>query len=60
MTTELVRDPAHWRARAKEARDVAVLIADPESRRRMFGIADEYEKLAERAVIRAKGPPQSK
>ena len=60
MTTPLLRDPAHWRARAKEARDVADQIADPESRRRMITIAEEYERLAERAETRAKLSPQSK
>jgi hypothetical protein len=55
-----VRDPKHWRSRAKEARDLAEKIADHESKLRMLGIADEYEKLAERAEMRAKTPPQSK
>jgi hypothetical protein len=55
----LVRDPDHWRDRAKEARELAQKIADPESQKRMLGIADEYEKLAKRAEIRAKKPPKS-
>jgi hypothetical protein len=45
----IVRDAAHWRVRAKEARALALKIADPESKMRMLGIADEYEKLAQRA-----------
>jgi hypothetical protein len=55
----IVHDPNHWRTRAKESRDLADQIADPESRRRMLGIAEEYEKLAERAEIRQKLPPQT-
>ena len=47
----IVRDPNHWRERAKEARALALKIADPESRTRMFGIADEYEKLAQRGRL---------
>ncbi len=47
--TSAVRDPEHWRSRAKEARALAELIIDPESKRGMFTIADEYEKIAKRA-----------
>jgi hypothetical protein len=43
------RDPKHWRARAAEARALAEQFADPESKRLMLWIVDEYEILAERA-----------
>jgi hypothetical protein len=43
------RDPMHWRARAAEARALAEQFADPESKRLMLWIVDEYEILAERA-----------
>ena len=56
----IYRNPQHWRLRAAEARATAEKIADPESKRMMLEIANEYEKLAERAEIRAKLPPQSK
>jgi hypothetical protein len=56
----LLRDPQHWRDRANESRALADKMADPESKRMMLGIAEEYEKLAQRAEIRAKLPPQSK
>jgi hypothetical protein len=46
--------PKHWRGRAATARAVAGQLAHPESKRRMFVIAEEYEKLAKRIVIRAK------
>jgi len=41
------RDPKHWRARAAEARALAGQFADPESKRLMLWIVDEYEILAE-------------
>jgi hypothetical protein len=47
--TSAVRDPEHWRSRAKEARALAELIIDPESKRGMLTIADEYEKIAKRS-----------
>jgi hypothetical protein len=56
----LLRDPNHWRSRAQEARDLAEKIADHESKLRMLHIADEYDKLAKRAEMRVKTPPQSK
>jgi hypothetical protein len=40
-------DPEYWRSRAKEARAVAVQMVV------MLGIAQDYEKLAERAEQRA-------
>jgi hypothetical protein len=43
------RDPKHWRARAAEARALVEQFADPESKRLMLWIVDEYEILAERA-----------
>jgi hypothetical protein len=43
------RDPKHWRARAAEARALVEQFADPESKRLMLWIIDEYEILAERA-----------
>jgi plasmid stability protein len=56
----IYRDAQHWRSRAAEARAVADKIADPESKRLMLEIANDYEKLAVRAEIRTKSPPQSK
>ncbi len=41
-----------WRALAEEARQQAQLLTDPDARRMMLGIADGYERLAERAKIR--------
>jgi hypothetical protein len=44
----LFRDPKHWRARAAETRATGEQFADPESKRLILWIADEYEILAER------------
>jgi hypothetical protein len=41
-------DPQHWRDRGKEARAKADQMRDRRSKRRMLGIADFYERLAER------------
>jgi hypothetical protein len=48
-----VNDPQHWLDRAKEARALAEAIVDLEAKRMMLGIADNYERLAQRAEERA-------
>jgi hypothetical protein len=52
--TLLLDDPQHWRRRAEEARTVAEQLADPEAKRTMARIAADYERLAERAELRAR------
>ena len=58
VATIPINDPKHWRERAEEARTVADEITDPDSKRKMLRIADDYEKLAGRAEKRlaAKNP----
>jgi hypothetical protein len=46
-------DPDHWRQRAEEARVQAEQMSDEQTRQTMLKIADDYEKLAVRAAIRA-------
>jgi len=50
--THTLDDPKHWRDRAEEVRTLAEQMSDPETRRIMRGIADDYEKLAKRAEQR--------
>jgi hypothetical protein len=50
-----LNDPAHWFDRAKEARALADQMADPEAKRRMLVVADDYMRLAKRAEARAAG-----
>ena len=45
-------DPSHWRERAQEARVHADRMTDPEAKRMMLEIAEDYEKLARRAQER--------
>ena len=54
MPARSINDPQHWLDRAKEARAaLAETIADLEAKRMMLGIADDYERLAQRAEERA-------
>ena len=47
-----INDPKHWRDRAEEARAVAEEMTDPDSKRKMLRITDDYEELARRAEKR--------
>jgi hypothetical protein len=58
MPASFINDPAHWRQRAEEARSVAEQMNEPQSKEAMLRIAQDYERLAERAAERAKGSTQ--
>jgi hypothetical protein len=45
----------HWRRRAEEVRTLADELTDPESKRNMLKIAEDYETLAIRAEQRLHG-----
>jgi hypothetical protein len=61
MPEHPINDPEHWLKRAKEARALAEQMGDPEGKRMMRRVADDYERLAQRAQERAAGRlPQSK
>ena len=60
MPASIANDPKHWRMRAKEARALADKMSDQLSKEMMLGIAEDYDRLAERAEERAKRSPQSK
>jgi hypothetical protein len=51
----LLDDAEHWLSRAEETRTIAEIMTDAEARRIMFGIAEGYDRLAERAVERTGG-----
>jgi predicted Rossmann-fold nucleotide-binding protein len=53
-----INDPKYWRGRAKEARTVANEMTDPDAKRRMLRIVDDYEELARRAERRLKQQQQ--
>ena len=44
---ELVKDPKHWRARAREMRSIAAQVTDPRIKAATSGAADAYENLAQ-------------
>ena len=60
MPASIANDPKHWRMRAEEARALADKMSDQLSKEMMLGIAEDYDRLAERAEERAKRSPQSK
>ena len=57
MPSSFANDPKHWRARADEARKLADDMNDPQSKEMMLGIAEDYDRLAERAEKRSQGLP---
>ena|SRR5262245_60667793 len=48
-----INDPEHWRERAEGARKFAEQMTDDAAKQAMLRIAEDYEKLAERAAARA-------
>lgn len=51
-------DPDHWRQRAREMRALAEQMNNETSREIMLRIAEDYEKLAHRALQRSDSPPK--
>jgi DNA-binding ferritin-like protein len=52
MPASFINEPQHWRNRAEEARKLADEMNDETSRQMMLQIAEDYERLAERAAQR--------
>jgi hypothetical protein len=47
-------DAEYWRSRAEEVRTKAEVMHDPIARKMMFGIAESYDRLAQRAERQAR------
>ena len=60
MPRRFVDDPKHWYDRAAAMRALADKVNDIEAKAIMLKLADEYDRLAERAETRTSGPPRSK
>jgi len=56
ISHSILDNPEHWQERAEEARSIAEQLSDPESRRMMLRIAEDYERLATHASRRKKAP----
>jgi hypothetical protein len=56
VSVSILDDPKHWQERAEEARSIAEQLPDPESRRMLIRIADDYERFAADARRRMMGP----
>ena len=54
MPASFINDPEHWRHRAEEMRTLADDMKDEISKQMMLRIAQDYERLAQRAEERAK------
>ena len=59
MPSSYINDPKHWRERAEETRVLADHMNDDASKQMMLRIAADYERLAQRAELRVKSPPQA-
>lgn len=57
MGSNQLRDERHWRDRAAQMRALALTMADPEARALMEDLANDYDKLADKA---AKGDGNTK
>ena len=49
MSTNSLYNPKHWRKRADATRIKAAALADERSRQKLLRVAEEYERLAQRA-----------
>jgi hypothetical protein len=52
-------DPAHWKKRADEIRQLAETLSDAKAREAFLKLAADYDKLAQRAGNRSQAPKSS-
>jgi hypothetical protein len=52
MPKDFINDPAHWRNRAAETRELAKRVADDEARKRLSNLATEFDRIALRVEDR--------
>jgi hypothetical protein len=56
----LLNNPAHWHDRAEESRLLAAELLDPEAKATILKIAEEYDRLAARALTRLQSESSAK
>jgi hypothetical protein len=54
----LLDNPAHWHLRTQETRLLASQLIDPEPKATILKMADEYDRLAARALRRMQSVPK--
>lgn len=52
MSSDYINDPKHWLARAAETREIAGTMAEEGIKASMLRLANDYDKLAARAIAR--------
>jgi hypothetical protein len=53
MPTHEMHDPKHWYDRAEEMRALSEAVVNDDTKSRMLRLADDYDKLADRATTHA-------
>jgi len=59
MPASFINDPEYWRERAEEMRKLADGMKHSASKETMLRIAEDYDRLAQRAEERSRGVPHS-
>jgi len=59
MSNSILLNPKHWRDRAEKTRAKADVILRDDLKNRLLRVADEYERLAQRAEHRSQEQAQT-